>query len=498
MNYIVGGKWTPTRGYFDWQEGVRSISFGALGGILTGFLGAIIYNKFHTFNRLPKVLSFFNGVRFVPLMVFAIVVPLACGLALFWPLLQAGINWMGTNIAKNNRVPFVMPFLFGTLERLMLPFGLHHLLTIPMNYTELGGNLNFLDADTFKQALSGHESAQGLTAEQLAAFFKYLVEQDFAKENQLKAQGQENMWYTWIQALNGVRDHWQSYASGQGISTSTEAVYQVVSGAFTPARFKTGQMISSTGSLVGAAFGMLYALKKSARPANRSIYVSGALACMLTGVTEPVEFLFMFVSPPLYLVHALLTGVAFGMADFLPMRIHAFGLIETLLKYLLVLGPTSLATSALNTNLWLDGVWFLFTTLIFAGLYALTFRTLVLWLKPPIPGWEMLVPAAGDTRVVTSRPPPLVLNDAQTRIALIVKLLGGKDNIQEVDACMTRLRIVVSDTKRVQNKFKELTQALATVSQGNYYQIVYGPEANALKEQVIKHLGNLSEESNGS
>ncbi|WP_425380406.1 PTS transporter subunit EIIC [Spiroplasma endosymbiont of Stenodema calcarata] len=260
MNYILGGKWTSQQDYFSNQEGVYSLRFDALGGIITGFIGAGVYNKFFAFNRLPNALSFFNGPRFVPLMVIVIMLPIAIVLSLFWPLIQTGINVIGKNIALNNKIPFIIPFGYGFLERLLLPLGLHHMVTIPMNYTSLGGILDYTSVNTFASDLFTN---QNLTKEELVAFFNYAVDKNLVDQKSLVSEGQEQMWYTWVTALKVVESNWTEYATNiVPNSTNVKDVYQIVINSFEPVRFKVGQMITSTGSLIGAGIGMMYELVK--------------------------------------------------------------------------------------------------------------------------------------------------------------------------------------------------------------------------------------------
>ena len=483
MNYILGGRWTNQKDYFSNQEGVYSLRFDALGGIITGFIGAGVYNKFFAFNRLPNALSFFNGPRFVPLMVIVVCLPIAITLSLFWPLIQTGINVIGKNIALNNKILFIIPFGYGFLERLLLPFGLHHMITIPMNYTSLGGVLDFTSVNTFSDTLFEN---QALTKEELVAFFNYTVNNNLVDKKSLISEGQEQMWYTWITALNLVKNNWTEYANNiVSNPTGANAVYQIVINAFEPVRFKVGQMITSTGSLIGAGIGMMYVISKTNRVKYKSIYISGGLACLLTGVTEPIEFIFMYTAPLLYLAHAVMTGIAFGMADLVPMRIHAFGAIEIIMKYFLVLGPTTLITDNIKTNLWLDGCWFILVSGLFLAIYFGIFYGLTKKLKPNIPG-------VGE-EVTFAPPPPVTKKTAGVNdqiIHKIVSLLGTAENIEEVDCCMTRLRVVVKDDKKVVNKFKEETNAIGVIKQGKYYQIVYGPKVSIYKEKIDEYLNN--------
>lgn len=471
FNYILG-RWNNSNAYFAPQQGVNSLRFDALGGIIMGFSGAAIYNKFYIFNKLPKILAFFNGTRFVPFMVFIIISPLAVAISLFWPLLQTAINEIGTFIAKNNKIPFIMPFSFGFLERLLLPFGLHHLLTIPMNYTAFGGQLDYLDLDQFKGTV--------VSSKELKDFFQWAVDNEMLKLEVLKAEGQEKMWFTWITALGAVKNHWATYAEEMKLDINVQNVYQDIMNSFSPVRFKVGQMITSTGSLVGASFGMLYAIQKNKRIDNKSIYISAALACLLTGVTEPVEFIFLFVAPILYLIHAFLTGIAFGLADFIPMRIHGFGGIEIILKYFLVLGPTTLITNDIKSNLWLDGIWLLLICSLFATIYFFVFKYGVRWLKPMIPGINRdLVDDEDNSKQKVSD---------NEMITTIIRLLGGSANIVEVDACMTRLRIIVNDEMLIIKDFEKLTGAAGMIQNNKSIQIIYGGEANVIKEKIKDEL----------
>ncbi|AUF83561.1 PTS sugar transporter subunit IIC [Mesoplasma syrphidae] len=488
MNYIMCGKWMPIDDFFINQSGVKALRFDALGGIIMGFIGASIFNKFYTFNKLPNSLAFFNGPRFVPFMVFIIVLPISCVLTVLWPAVQVGINQIGKQIATNNKLPFAMPFLYGLLERLLLPFGLHHMITIPMNYTSFGGNLDYLSADQFAETLKNSGFGNKVSAGQVAEFFRTYS----GKVSDLSAEGQEKMYFTWITALGHVKGNWEQFAKIHQIDLSTQDMYNIVLDSFEPVRFKAGQMITSTGSLVGAGFGMLYAIPKSHRDRNKSIYVSGALACALTGVTEPIEFIFIFTAPFLYVIHAFLTGIAFGLVDFIPMRIHAFGGIETIIKYFGITGPTSLPSAGFRANLWFDGLWFSLTSIIFGGLYFVIFKYITKIFKPSVPGFE----SNSATNNAPSNQPKKVFKDENV-IDKIIVLLGGVYNILEVDACMSRLRVIVKNPDRVasQEEFKNETGAVAIVQKNNSYQVIYGGKSDLYKHKILAKI-DLERHSN--
>ena len=277
----------PIDGYFVSVLEAPALNMGVFVGIIAGFMGAVAYNKYYNFRKLPDALSFFNGKRFVPFVVILWSLIASIVLAIVWPFIQSGINSFGVWIAgSQDSAPVLAPFLFGTLERLLLPFGLHHMLTIPINYTPLGGTY---------EVLTG--------AQQGAMVF-----------------GQDPLWLAWVRDLINLD------AAGD------TATYQTLFNNVVPARFKVGQMIGSSGILMGLSYAMYKNVDKDKRKTHKSMYVSAALAVFLTGVTEPLEFMFMFAAMPLYIVYAVIQGAAFAMADIVNLRVHSFGNIELLTR----------------------------------------------------------------------------------------------------------------------------------------------------------------------
>ena len=295
----VFGTEIPVSGYFVNILGQPALNMGVFVGIIAGFVGATAYNKYYNYRKLPDALTFFNGKRFVPFVVIYRSILVALCLAIFWPVVQTGINSFGKWIASSqDTAPILAPFIYGTLERLLLPFGLHHMLTIPMNYTSLGGTYDILTG------------AQAGT----------------------QVFGQDPLWLAWVTDLINLKD--------AGDMTK----YNDLLASITPARFKVGQMIGSSGILMGLTYAMYRNVDEDKKHKYKGMFISSALAVFLTGVTEPIEFMFMFAAMPLYLVYAFVQGAAFAMADVVNLRVHSFGNIEFLTRTPMAIKPASVWT----------------------------------------------------------------------------------------------------------------------------------------------------------
>jgi len=417
--------------YFTSVLGAPALNMGVFVGIISGFLGAALYNKYYNYNKLPNALSFFNGKRFVPFVVILGSVITATILSIFWPIVQTGINTFGKWIATSrDNAPFISTFIYGTLERILLPFGLHHMITIPMNYTELGGVYHILTGDKVGQAV----------------------------------YGQDPLWLAWITDLNNLK------AAGD------MATYNKLLATVHPARFKVGQVITSTASLIGAALAMYVSVDKEKRPQYKSMFLSAALAVFLTGVTEPIEFMFMFTSPILYFGYAVFTGLAFAISDLINLRIHAFGFIELLTRTPMII----------NAGLTKDLLNFIFSCLVFFALNFFGF-------KFAINKFNILTPGRGENTLDTAEEEAAVTttNTSNKELALkVIELLGGRENIVDVDACMTRLRVTVNDISKVaeQSKWKE-NGAVGLIIKDKGVQAIYGPKADILKSDINDILG---------
>ncbi|WP_294344019.1 PTS transporter subunit IIBC [uncultured Clostridium sp.] len=425
----------PVSDYFTSILGAPALNMGVFVGILSGFLGAVIYNKFYNFNKLPDALGFFNGKRFVPFVVIGGSVVAAIILSLFWPFIQSALNSFGQWIATSkDTAPVLAPFVYGTLERLLLPFGLHHMLTIPMNYTELGGTYTILTG-----------SAQGSIV-----------------------SGQDPLWLAWVTDLNNLK------AAGD------TAAYKELLNTVTPARFKVGQVILSCASLIGATFAMYKNVDPDKKSKYKSMFFSAALAVFLTGVSEPIEFMFMFVSPILFVSYAVMTGLAFAAADIVHLRVHAFGVIELITRT-----PMMIKAGLLG-----DLIHFLIACVIFFTLNFVVFNFLIKKFNIATPGRngnyvdDEADENAGNEKKVDSK----TANDEQC--IKIIELLGGKENIVDVDACMTRLRVTVKDPSIVgDEKAWKACGALGLVLKDKGVQAIYGPKADVLKSNIQDILG---------
>lgn len=423
----IFGTSIPVSGYFVNILGQPALNMGVFVGIISGFLGATTYNKYYNFRKLPDVLSFFNGKRFVPFVVIYRSVIVALILAVFWPVVQTGINSFGKWIANSqDTAPILAPFVYGTLERLLLPFGLHHMLTIPMNYTSLGGTYEILTG-----AQKGTE-----------------------------VFGQDPLWLAWITDLINLKD------------AGDMSQYKELLATVTPARFKVGQMIGSSGILMGLTYAMYRNVDEDKKHKYKGMFISTALAVFLTGVTEPIEFMFMFAAVPLYVVYALVQGAAFAMADVVDLRVHSFGNIEFLTR----------TPMALKAGIGMDVINFIWVTALFAVIMYFIADFMIKKFNLATAGRNGNYDAdmADDKSEGEAG-----TADANSQVVQIINLLGGRENISDVDACMTRLRVSVNNVAEVGDEAAwKQAGVMGLIIKDNGVQAVYGPKADILKSDI--------------
>ena len=412
--------------YFTSVLGSPALNMGVFVGIIAGFLGGALYNRFYNFNKLPNALSFFNGKRFVPFVVILGSVVAALVLSIVWPTIQGALNSFGEWIATSrNTAPVLAPFIYGALERLLLPFGLHHMLTVPMNYTELGGTYTILT---------------GATAGSVVA-------------------GQDPLWLAWVTDLVNLR------AAGD------TAAYNTLLADVVPARFKVGQVILSFAALIGAAYAMYRNVDADKKAQYKPMFLSAGLAVFLTGVTEPIEFMFMFVAPVLYVVYALMAGAAFALADIIDLRVHAFGAIELLTRIPMIV----------KAGLLQDLINFVLVSVVFFFLNFGVFNFFIKKMNLPTPGRN------GNYMEETTEKSSVTGNE---QVMGIIALLGGEENIEDVDACMTRLRVTVKDVTLVSDEPEwKKNGAMGLIVKDRGVQAIYGPKADVLKSDIQDVIG---------
>ena len=427
--HTIFGQSIKVSDYFISVMEAPALNMGVFVGIISGFIGATAFNKYYNFRKLPEALSFFNGKRFVPFVVILRSAIAAIVLAIVWPVIQSGINGFGMWIANSKETaPILAPFLFGTLERLLLPFGLHHMLTIPINYTQLGGTY---------EVLTG--AAKGT-----------------------KVLGQDPLWLAWVTDLANLKG-------------AHPDQYKHLLEAYTPARFKVGQMIGSFGILMGMVVAIYRNVDDDKKHQYKGMLTATALATFLTGVTEPIEYMFMFVATPLYIIYAFVQGAAFAMADIVHLRVHSFGSIEFLTRTPL----------AINAGLAMDIVNFIWVTVLFGVIMFFIANFMIKKFDYATPGRNGNYEQNDDAPAESAGSAGAGTSSASSQVINIINLLGGRANIVDVDACMTRLRVTVKDAEKVGTEEQWKAEgAMGLVMKGQGVQAIYGPKADVLKSDI--------------
>lgn len=437
MTHTLFGAEIPVKGYFVSILGAPALNMGVFVGIISGFVGAVVYNKYYNFSKLPEALSFFNGKRFVPMVVILWSTVVAIILSILWPFVQKGISDFGVWIANSSDTsPVLAPFIYGTLERILLPFGLHHMLTIPMNYTAFGGTYTIQTGASIGQQVFG----------------------------------QDPLWLAWVTDLVNLK------------SSGNMVAYNDLLNTVTPARFKAGQIIGSSGLLLGFALAMYRRTDKEIRHKYKSVFFSAGLAVFLTGVTEPIEFMFVFVAPLLYVVYAVLQGIAFGMSGIINLRVHSFGNIELLTRL-----PMTIHAGLIG-----DIINLIVCSIVFfaVGYFVCYFMIGKFNFATPGRNGNYIDDNNDDSTKKESDDKIKEKNSSEdsnkgSQAERIIGLLGGRENIIEVDACMTRLRVTVKDSDKVADvKEWKNNGALALIKKSNGIQAVYGTKADVLKSDI--------------
>ena len=388
--------------------GLHSLQMGVFGGIIVGLGTAALHNKFYKI-ELPQVLSFFSGTRFVPIISSAVYLIVGIAMYYIWPTIQVGINALGSFVLSSG---YAGTWLYGFIERALIPFGLHHVFYIPFWQTAVGGS-----AIVAGQVVEG---AQNI-------FFAQLADPNITQ-------------------------------------FSVEAT-----------RFMAGKFPLMIFGLPGAAF----ALYRCAKPENRKVVggllLSAALTSMLTGITEPLEFTFLFVAPAMYIVHCVFAGAAYML-----MHILNVGVGMTFSGGFIDFALFGIMQGNDKTN------WIMIPIvgIFYFALYYFVFSFM-------IKKFDYKTPGRDDSEIkLYTRKDMNTKNDGNNDelSGMITLGLGGKDNISDVDCCITRLRCTVKDANKVDKDILKNTGASGVICKGQGVQVVYGPKVSVIKSDLEAYL----------
>lgn len=394
--------------------GITTLQMGVFGGIIVGLGVAALHNKFYK-TELPQVLSFFGGTRFVPIV--STVTYLIVGIIMFylWPVVQLGISKLGVLVLNSG---YAGTWIYGILERALIPFGLHHVFYMPFWQTELGGSM----------MIDGNMVA-----------------------------GAQNIFFAELASK-----------STEGFSVSAT-------------RFMAGKFPFMIFGLPAAAFAMY----KTARPEKKkivgSLLLSAALTSMITGITEPLEFTFLFVAPLMYAVHCVLAGLSYMLMHILNVGVgmtFSGGLIDMTLF------------GILQGNAKTHWIWIVVVGLIYAVVYYFVFYFMITKMNLKTPGREpddvepKLYRRSDVNEAKAAKAKGADKRASDVVSAMILKGLGGKDNLSDVDCCATRLRVTVNDASKVMDDMLKASGASGVIHKGNGVQVIYGPKVSVIKSDL--------------
>ena len=397
--------------------GITTLQMGVFGGIIVGLGVAALHNKFYKI-ELPQVLAFFGGTRFVPIV--SSITYLIVGIAMFyiWPVVQTGIAALGSLVLASG---YAGTFLYGLLERSLIPFGLHHVFYMPFWQTAVGGTA-IIDGVT--------------------------------------VTGAQNIFFAEL-------------ASKSTTVFSVEAT-----------RFMAGKFPFMMFGLPGAALAMYQCAKPEKKKVAGGLLLSAALTAFLTGITEPLEFTFIFVALPMYVVHCVLAGLSFMLMHILNVGVgmtFSGGLIDLVLF------------GVMQGNAKTHWIWVVVVGLVYFVLYYFIFRFMIMKFDFKTPGRDdseevkLYTRADVNARDAASSNPAAAADPVS---ALIVEGLGGASNLSDVDCCATRLRVTVKDAALVKNDVLKQSGASGVICKGNGVQVVYGPKVAVIKAKLEDYLEN--------
>ena len=396
--------------------GITTLQMGVFGGIVVGLGVAALHNKFYKI-ELPQVLAFFGGTRFVPII--SSIVYLVVGIAMFyiWPVVQSGIAALGALVLASG---YAGTFIYGLLERALIPFGLHHVFYMPFWQTAVGGTA-IIDGVT--------------------------------------VTGAQNIFFA-------------------ELASKSTTVFSV-----SATRFMAGKFPFMMFGLPGAALAMYHCAKPEKKKAAGGLLLSAALTAFLTGITEPLEFTFIFVALPMYAVHCVLAGLSFMLMHILNVGVgmtFSGGLIDLVLF------------GVMQGNAKTHWIWVVVVGAVYFVLYYLIFRFMISKFDYKTPGRDdaeevkLYTRADVNARSAASGSNAPAGDDPVS--ALIVEGLGGTDNLSDVDCCATRLRCTVKDAALVRQDVLKASGASGVICKGNGVQVVYGPKVAVIKAKLEDYL----------
>ena len=402
--------------------GINSLQMGVFGGIIVGLGVAALHNKFYKI-KLPTVISFFGGTRFIPIISTVVYVVIGALMFFVWPFIQEGIFALG-NLVLNSG--YIGTAIYGFIERILIPFGLHHVFYLPFWQTGVGGSA-IVDGNLI--------------------------------------MGAQNIFFAEL------------------ASPSTE-VFSV-----SATRFMSGKFPFMIFGLPGAALAMYTTAKREKRRVAGGLLLSASLTAMLTGITEPIEFTFLFVAPVLYLFHSLFAGLSYMFTHVFDVGVgmtFSGGIIDLLLF------------GVLQGNEKTGWIAIIPIGIVYFILYFLLFRFMIRKFDYVTPGRE----DDGETKLYTradynekkraevAGEPEMSAADVglESTSSLIVRGLGGKENIKNVDCCATRLRVTVKDSALVTDALLKKSGAAGVIKRGNGVQVVYGPQVSVIKSELDDYL----------
>ena len=399
--------------------GITSLQMGVFGGIIVGLGVAALHNRFYKI-ELPQVLSFFGGTRFVPIISGLVYVGVGILMFFVWPVIQSGIYHIGDLVLKSG---YAGTWVYGFMERLLIPFGLHHVFYLPFWQTGVGGTLE----------------VAGKTIE-----------------------GAQNIFFA--QLADPSVKHFAVSAT----------------------RFMSGKFPLMIFGLPGAALAMYKTAKPEKKKAVAGLLLSAALTSMLTGITEPLEFTFLFVAPVLYGIHCVFAGLAYML-----MHVFKVGVGMTFSGGLIDMFLFGILQGNEKTN-W---IWIVIVGVGYFIVYYFLFSFLIKKMDLKTPGRDDVEEVKLYTRAdVNARKEGAAANPEDAVSEGILVGLGGKKNISDVDCCATRLRCTVYKPELVQDSILKATGASGVVHKGNGVQIIYGPKVTVIKSNFEDYLETASDE----